>query len=148
MGALRTARSGPRWVRTALAGALPPCHPAAAPFRGSARPARRSCSTTGSASKTGPRVASRDYIFEFRRKQRLAESIEQLERHRAGARVKIPVTSPVPGTSLPPDVHLEAGRLTVDFATPEDLLAKLFLLAQNLAADFERICGKLQHPAG
>jgi len=28
--------------------------------------------------ETGPRVASRDYIFEFRRKQRLAESIEQL----------------------------------------------------------------------
>ena len=93
-------------------------------------------------------LASPDYAFEFRRKQRLAESIEKLERHRAGARVRIPVTSPVPGTSLPPDVHLEAGRLTVDFATPEDLLAKLYLLMQNMADDFEGICGKLQHPAG
>lgn len=45
-------------------------------------------------------------------------------------------------TSLPPDVHLEAGRLTVAFATPDNLL-KLFLLAQKMADDFKDMCRKL-----
>jgi hypothetical protein len=89
-------------------------------------------------------VASPDYTFEFRRKQRLAESIEQLERHRAAARVTIPRASLAPlDTSLPPDVHLEAGRLTVDFATPDDLLSKLFLFSQKIAGDFEGMCKRI-----
>jgi len=89
-------------------------------------------------------VASPDYTFEFRRKQRLAESIEKLEHHRAAAAVKIPVRADSPlGTSLPPNVHLEAGRLSVEFDTLEDLLAKLFLLAQTIADDFEGMRRKL-----
>lgn len=89
-------------------------------------------------------LATPDYAFERRRKQRLAESVEKLERHRAAARVKIPLaTLPAPGLPLPADVHLSPGRLTVDFATPEDLLSKLFLLAQKMAEDFEGMCHRI-----
>lgn len=88
--------------------------------------------------------ASKDYSFEVRRKQHLAESLETLERHRAAARVRIPITTrPPSGSLLPPDVHLEPGRLILDFTTPEDLLSKLFLLAQKMAEDFEGMCRKL-----
>jgi hypothetical protein len=78
------------------------------------------------------------YEFEVRRKQRLADSIEMLERHRAAVKVTIPVgPSPATGLPFPAGVHLAPGRLTVEFATPEDLLSKLFLLAQKMAEDFE-----------
>jgi len=89
-------------------------------------------------------VVSPDYAFEFRRKQRLAESIEQLERHRSAVRVAIPRASLASlDTSLPPEVHLEAGRLTVGFATPEDLLSKLFRLSQKMAEDFVGMCQRI-----
>jgi hypothetical protein len=82
--------------------------------------------------------AGTDFAFEVRRKQRLAESMEKLERHRAAAQVRIPVApSTVAGLPFPSDVDLTPGRLTIEFASPEDLLSKLFLLAQKIAEDFE-----------
>ncbi len=92
-------------------------------------------------------LASPDYEFESHRKQRLVETIDALRRYRAAAGVSIPVAAPphaVSLASLPPDVHLGAGRLTVDFTAPEDLLAKLFTLAQTIAGDFEGFCRQLQ----
>jgi len=89
---------------------------------------------------------SSDYGFEVRRKQRLAESLATLERHRTATRVTIPVKA-LPHPSLPADVRLEPGRLVLDFSSPEDLLSKLFLLAQKMADDFEGMCRTLRPSA-
>lgn len=92
-------------------------------------------------------TASPDYAFEVRRKERLSDSLEKLERHRAAAQVKIAIPAlSSPAFPFPADVHLIPGRLTVVFATPEDLLSKLFLLAQKMADDFEGICHGITPP--
>ncbi len=41
--------------------------------------------------------------------------------------------------SLPQGIQLEAGQLTAIFASPEQLLERLFALAQALANDLYRI---------
>lgn len=82
--------------------------------------------------------AGPDYSFEVRRKERLVDSLAKFDRHRAADRVKIPVLALPPSDfPFPADVHLTAGRLTIDFDTPENLLSKLFLLAQKMAEDFD-----------
>jgi hypothetical protein len=40
-------------------------------------------------------------------------------------------------SGLPPGIRLEAGQLTVQFATPVELLEKLFALSQILTNDYE-----------
>jgi hypothetical protein len=69
------------------------------------------------------------------------DAIDQLRRHQAAARVRIPVE---PGVSrrkldeLSAGIALEAGRLHIEFAGAEDLLAKLYELAQAASNDFDR----------
>jgi hypothetical protein len=79
------------------------------------------------------------FVFEWRRRERLSEQLEQLRKHRQAASVAIAVEpDPPPDASLPPGVRLEAGRLTIDFASVEDLLSKLYGIAQAAAEDFGR----------
>jgi hypothetical protein len=81
-----------------------------------------------------------DFGRERRRKQRLGSALDELRRLQAATRIAIP---PVAGArteranALPPGVELGPGILSIQFATPEELLSKLFLLAQNIAADFD-----------
>src|ERR1051326_2063270 len=89
---------------------------------------------------------SPELICERRRRERLSESLDRLRQHRAASRVTIPVEPPLRSpqrADLPVGVSLTATCLTVDFHGPEDLLAKLFGLAQTIAADYERFRQRL-----
>ncbi len=83
---------------------------------------------------------SPDFKMERRRKERLAERLEALRRLQAGARVAIalePETLSSRLPDLPPGVGLGRGELHIQFASSEELLSKLFALAQAIANDFE-----------
>jgi hypothetical protein len=81
-----------------------------------------------------------DFGRERARKRRLVDSLDELRQLRSSQRVAIPLPLAVNASlsaALPPGVDLRPGLLAVRFTTPEDLLGTLFLLAQNIAADFE-----------
>jgi hypothetical protein len=81
-----------------------------------------------------------EWRLEQRRRQRLGETLEQIRRHRAAARVILPVAVDANRRTLldlPPGVHLQPGSLTVEFGRAEELLARLFELAQAAAHDFD-----------
>jgi hypothetical protein len=81
-----------------------------------------------------------DFKMEWRRKERLAEKLDAIRRLQAGARVAIAVEPEVLRQrlpDLPPGVSLSPGELHVQFLSAEELLAKLFALAQAIANDYE-----------
>jgi hypothetical protein len=87
-----------------------------------------------------PLEESMEFAREQHRRQRLLESLEQIRRHRAAARVRLPVAATAYAgalCALPPGVCLQPGSLQVEFGEPEDLLAKLYQLAQAVAQDFD-----------
>jgi len=84
--------------------------------------------------------ASPDFKMEWQRKQRLAERLEAIRRLQTGARVAIPVAAEVLSRrlpDLPPGVGLSPGELHIRFESLEELLSKLFALAQAIANDYE-----------
>lgn len=83
---------------------------------------------------------SSDFKMEWRRKERLTERLDAIRRLQAGARVAIPVQPEVLSQrlpDLPEGVGLSPGTLHIQFQTPEELLSKLFSLAQAIANDYE-----------
>ena len=91
-----------------------------------------------------------EFVGEQRRRQRLTETLEQTRRHRVAARVTLPVAADADlrtMADLPPGVHLQPGSLTVEFDRAEDLLAKLFELAQAAGNDFESFRVVVGRPA-
>jgi len=81
-----------------------------------------------------------EFKAELHRKERLAERLEAIRRLQAGARVSLPVGQEVLSQRLPDlprGVSLDEGELHVRFASSEDLLTKLFALAQAIANDYE-----------
>jgi hypothetical protein len=91
-----------------------------------------------------------EFQMEERRKERLNDTIDQLRRHQAAARVKIPV--PPNGFSLKlaelsAGVSLEPGHLHIEFSGTEDLLTKLYGLSQAASHDFDRFRAAAE-PAG
>jgi hypothetical protein len=85
-----------------------------------------------------------EFQRESQRKERLDHAVDQLRRHQAAARVKIPVQSDVFSrklTDLSPGVTLGAGHLHIAFSGTEDLLGKLFELSQAASNDFDRFRG-------
>src|ERR1039458_227198 len=83
---------------------------------------------------------SPDFRMEWRRKERLAERLDAIRRLQAGARVAIPVepqTLRLRLPDLPPGVGLSPGELHIQFQSSEELLSKLFALAQAIANDYE-----------
>jgi|SRR5579871_6554580 len=83
---------------------------------------------------------SGDFKMERRRKERLTERLEAIRRVQAGARVVIPVTQETLSQrmpDLPAGVGLTPGALHIQFETAEELLSKLFALAQAIANDYE-----------
>jgi hypothetical protein len=82
-----------------------------------------------------------EFHRESQRKERLDHIVDQLRRHQAAVRVKIPVQSDVFSrklADLSPGVALEAGHLHIAFSGTEDLLGKLFELSQAASNDFDR----------
>jgi len=82
-----------------------------------------------------------EFDREIRRKERLDGAIDQLRRHQAAARVSIPVPPDVYDRKLKDlseGVALEPGHLHVIFSGAEELLGKLYELAQVASNDFDR----------
>ena len=85
-------------------------------------------------------TASGEYLQEEARHEKLSAALAQFQRTRRAEEVRIDVSPEVFGTRvsmLPNAVHLEPGKLEVEFSGCEDLLTKLFTLAQAAANDYE-----------
>jgi hypothetical protein len=78
---------------------------------------------------------SQDFDWEKKRRQRLSEALSAARQYSEAAAVSIPVRSLSP--ALPAGVHLEPGRLTVEFVDVQDLLAKFYSISQLASRDFE-----------
>ena len=86
-------------------------------------------------------AAGEEFDRESRRKERLDGAIDQLRRHQTAARVSIPVPPDVYNrklADLSAGVALEPGHLHVAFSGAEELLGKLYELAQVASNDFDR----------
>jgi hypothetical protein len=102
-------------------------------------------------------AASGEYEQETTRRERLAAAVERIRRTRQSEAVRIPIAPEVfrfRMDTLGTGVALRPGRLEIEFSGPEELLTKLFGLAQAIANDyggFERTavgaCGREQVPA-
>ena len=91
-----------------------------------------------------------EFVGEQRRRQRLTETLEQTRRRRAATRVTLPVARDAnlrTMRDLPAGVHLQPGSLSVEFGQAEDLLAKLFELAQAVGNDFDGFKAMVDRPA-
>lgn len=73
---------------------------------------------------------------EQRRKQKVAEQINELHRRRGAANIHIPVLPQI-RTELPAGISLRPGEMAVSFTTTEDLLARLYAIATAAADDFD-----------
>ena len=80
------------------------------------------------------------FRYEQRRRRRLVVELESVRKYLRAAAVKIPLRPQARYQidGLPPDVDLQPGQLRVEFDGVEDLLAKLYELAQSAAQDFVR----------
>ena len=79
--------------------------------------------------------------YEVRRRRRVAGVLERLRKERL-ERPQLLVEAPVDVVSqrmeeLPPGVHIERGRITVEFGGPQEALEKLLALAMAISNDFE-----------
>ena len=77
------------------------------------------------------------FDFEKQRHEKLRETLDRVRRELKGTKVVIPVSEQTPQLSgLPTGVTLEKGRLVVKFSSVEELLGRLFGIAQAAAGDF------------
>ena len=84
-------------------------------------------------------AATGEYQQEAARRERVAAAIEGIERRRQTEAARILVSREVFDSriqNLEPGVRLGPGKLEIEFAGPEDLLRKLFGLAQAVAHDY------------
>jgi hypothetical protein len=81
-----------------------------------------------------------EYQREVARREKLASAVAKFQFARRAHQVRIEVSPEAFGarmSTLSKDVHLVPGRLEVEFAGTEDLLSKLFTLAQAAANDYD-----------
>ena len=84
-------------------------------------------------------AAGERFDYEKQRHERLADGLDRIRKQRRAAAVTVPVENPAPDMTpagLPAGVRLEPGRLTVEFRGVEELLGKLYGVAQSAAGDF------------
>lgn len=88
------------------------------------------------------------FLWEIRRRARVAASLEALRNNLAARQVQVPAPAGardrLSGT-LCPEIELRPGELRIRFAGAKDLAAKLFELSQAMANDWptmERILNK------
>jgi len=82
-----------------------------------------------------------EFERESRRRERLDGSLDRLRRQQTAARVQIPVPPDVFSrklADLSADIALESGHLHVVFSGAEELLGKLYELAQVASNDYDR----------
>lgn len=85
-------------------------------------------------------VANGEYRQEEARREKLTAALAKFQRTRRDQEVRIGVAAEVFDTRmsiLPSAVHLAPGKLEVEFSGCEDLLSKLFTLAQAAINDFD-----------
>ena len=85
-------------------------------------------------------AAGGEYQQEEARHEKLTAAVAKFQRTRRAQEVRIDVSPEVFDTRmsmLPNAVHLEPGKLEVEFSSCEDLLTKLFTLAQAAVNDFD-----------
>jgi len=85
-------------------------------------------------------VANGEYQQEEARHEKLTAALAKFQRTRRAQEVRIDVAPEVFDTRmsiLPSAVHLAPGKLEVEFSGCEDLLSKLFTLAQAAINDFD-----------
>jgi hypothetical protein len=80
------------------------------------------------------------FEVERERKRKLQDSLDQLHRHRAAAKVTIPVLpsdlrKQLP--ELPGGVHVRDGELAIEYDNVVELLQRLYELSQTAATDFD-----------
>jgi hypothetical protein len=83
------------------------------------------------------------------RKQKLQDSLDDLHRHRAAAKVVIPALPPelrkqLP--ELPAGVSVRDRELAIEYNSVEQLLQRLYELSQAAAADFEGFITVIEAP--
>jgi hypothetical protein len=83
--------------------------------------------------------AGEPFAYEAHRRQRLVEDLEGVRRDLRSRQVKLPVApETTPGASLPSGMRLvRPGVLEVEFASAEDLLARLYELVKMAGRDLE-----------
>jgi hypothetical protein len=84
---------------------------------------------------------SNTFAEETRRRRKVAEELEVLQRRRAAEKVRITVEPEIFSSgigSLPEAVQISAGHLEIEYGDCEDLLHKLVALSQAAYNDFER----------
>jgi hypothetical protein len=95
--------------------------------------------------------AGQEFEGEQHRKQKLRDSLDQLHRHRAAAKIRIPMLSPelrkqLP--ELPAGVYVRDRELAIEYDSVEQLLQRLYELSQAAVADFEGFITVIEAPAG
>ena len=91
-----------------------------------------------------------EFTREQHRKQRLTGALEKLRKHRLAAQVSLSVAAEALGrkiADLPAGISLSPGLLRVEFQSAEELLEKLFELAQAAANDYQRFQQVVNMPA-
>jgi len=87
-------------------------------------------------------AAGEEAFYEVQRRRKVAGVIDELRRERVD-RPQLIVEAPTSVVNqdfedLPPGVHLEPGRITVEFDEPQQGLEKLLALAMAISNDFDR----------
>lgn len=83
------------------------------------------------------RVTDR-FQWELRRRERVEDKIDEARKALAARRVTIPRPPAAHGRfELPSGVSLAAGRMTIEFTSPVQLLEHLFAVSQAIANDVE-----------
>ena len=83
-----------------------------------------------------------DAFYEVQRRRKVAAVLDQMRQERL-ERPQLMVEAPVRVVNqefenLPAGVHLDRGRITVEFDDPQQALEKLLALAMAISNDFER----------
>jgi hypothetical protein len=81
-----------------------------------------------------------EFKGEQHRKQKLRDSLDELHRHRAAAKIVIPVLPPELRRQLPElpvGVYIRDRELAIEYDNVEQLLQRLYELSQAAADDFE-----------
>src|SRR4051812_3761353 len=90
-----------------------------------------------------------EFERERHRKRRLRDSLDALHRHRAAAKVVIPVLPPelrkhLP--ELPAGISVRDRELAIEYNNVEQLLQRLYELSQAAAADFDAFITVVEAP--
>jgi hypothetical protein len=89
-----------------------------------------------------------EIAFEVSRRRKLGAELATLDRHARAATIRLPVpeSSFISPRTLPADISVVQGKLTVQFQTAEELFAKLYSLGEAAVIGFERIRELVENP--